>query len=125
MHFFSESNFLFKNETIGDNSSTVINITMSAKRAMEAIEKSDPFLSPALIEFSLISIDMLFLKTDLSTKTSKSGISNEAENFTNGNDFARLPRCVRITGQFFLSLVVCFDFICFHLCSSNNKRSFK
>lgn len=103
---FSESNFLFKNETIGDNSSMVINITMSAKRAMEAIEKSDPFLSPAMIEFSLISIDMLFLKTDRSTKTSKSGISNEAENFTNGNDFARLPRCVRITGQFFLSLVV-------------------
>lgn len=46
---FSESNSLFKNEMIADNSTTVINVTISAKRAMEAIEKSDPFLSPAMI----------------------------------------------------------------------------
>lgn len=103
---FSESNFLFKREIIVDNSSTVINVTISAKRAMEAIEKSDPFLSPAMIEFSLISIDMLFLKTVRSTKTSIPTVSNEFENITNSNDFTRLLRCVRITCQFFLSLVV-------------------
>lgn len=103
---FSESNLLFKHEMIADNSSTVINLTISAKRAMEAIEKSDPFLSPAMIEFSLISIDMLFLKTDRSTKTSNSNSSNESDNLTNSNDLPHLPRCVRITCQFFLSLVV-------------------
>lgn len=31
---------------------------------MQAIEKTDPFLSPAMIEFSLMAIDMLFTKTD-------------------------------------------------------------
>lgn len=80
---------------IADNSSTVINLTISAKRAMEAIEKSDPFLSPAMIEFSLISIDMLFLKTDRSKKkTSNSNISNKSDNLTNSNDLPHLPRCV-------------------------------
>lgn len=103
---FSESNFLFKRERIVDNSSTVINVTISAKRAMEAIEKSDPFLSPAMIEFSLISIDMLFLRTVRSTKTSIPTVSNEFENVTNSNDFTRLLRCVRIAGQVFLYLVV-------------------
>lgn len=108
---FSESNFLFKHEIIVDNSSTAINVTMSAKRAMEAIEKSDPFLSPAMIEFSLISVDMLFLRTVRLTKSSIPTISNESENVANSNDFTNLPRCVRITGQFFLYLVVLMLFV--------------
>lgn len=103
---FFESKLLFKHEMIADNSSTVINVTTSAKRAMEAIEKSDPFLSPAMIEFSLISIDMLFLKTDRSTKISKPPVPNKSDNLTKSNDLPQLPSCRRITGQFFLYLVV-------------------
>lgn len=103
---FSESNSLFKNQMISDNSTTVINVTISEKRAIEAIEKSDPFLSPAMIEFSLISIDMLFLKHVYSTQTSKSTNSNDSVNETEKDDVSRLPSCVRITGQVFVSLVV-------------------
>lgn len=57
---FSESSFLFKNRNDFDNSTTLKNVTSSSNRAVEVIEKTDSFLSPALIEFSLMAIDMLF-----------------------------------------------------------------
>lgn len=61
---FSESDSLFKNHFDENNSTMSLNLTESSNRAMEAIEKTDPFLSPAMIEFSLLAIDMLFTKTD-------------------------------------------------------------
>lgn len=61
---FSESDSLFKNHFDENNSTMSLNLTESSNRAMEAIEKTDPFLSPAMIEFSLMAIDMLFTKTD-------------------------------------------------------------
>lgn len=59
-----------------------------------------------MIKFSLISIDMLFLKHVYSTQTSKSTNSNDSVNETEKDDVSRLPSCVRITGQVFVSLVV-------------------
>lgn len=59
---FSESGKVFI-----DNNSTewiaIINSSSSSNRATEAIKMTDSFLSPAMIEFSLISIDLLFTQT--------------------------------------------------------------
>ena len=46
------------------NVSTVENITASVATAEDLIEKTDPFLLPATIEFSLITIDVLFFKKE-------------------------------------------------------------
>lgn len=59
--------FLFIRHWIENNSSQLINLTesiQSTNKAIGAIEKTDPFLYPAMIEFSLMAIDMLFTKTD-------------------------------------------------------------
>lgn len=63
---FSESTDLFDK-----NRSTVENTTESVSTSVEVIEITDPFLLPAMIEFSLMAIDLLF--------------SNEKEAPTNGN----------------------------------------
>lgn len=62
---FSESDFLFRIKDINDTS-TGANISNETEihRVFEAIETTDPFLSPAMIEFSLMAIDLLFTKTD-------------------------------------------------------------
>lgn len=58
---FSESGKVFNDDNTNDTESTkIINMTNSSNRATEAIKMTDSFLSPALIEFSLISIDLLF-----------------------------------------------------------------
>ena len=46
------------------NVSTVENITLLVATAEDVIEKTDPFLLPATIEFSLITIDVLFSKKE-------------------------------------------------------------
>lgn len=56
----SESSGIF-NKPDNDNSSVIKNVTEN--RATEVIEKTESFLSPALIEFSLLGIDLLFTKT--------------------------------------------------------------
>lgn len=58
--FFSESNILFETYIDVNNSSYIQNLTGTFSRAEDAIEKTDPFFSPAMIEFSLMAIDMLF-----------------------------------------------------------------
>lgn len=72
---FSESDFLFKNHNDSSHEHT---------RAIEAIEKTDPFLSPAIIEFSLMAINMLFTTTDdctdISTNMTNRVIQNESNN---------------------------------------------
>lgn len=61
---FSESGKVFDDDITNSTESTaLINLTNSSNRATEAIKIADSFLSPALIEFSLISIDLLFTKT--------------------------------------------------------------
>lgn len=61
---FSESGKVFDDDIMNNTESTaVINLTNSSNRATEAIKMTDSFLSPALIEFSLISIDLLFTQT--------------------------------------------------------------
>ena len=62
--FFSESNILFEKYINVNNSSYIQNLTDTFSRAEDAIEKTDPFFSPAMIEFSLLAIDMLFSKND-------------------------------------------------------------
>lgn len=58
---FSESGKVFNDDSMNDTDSTKItNMTNSSNRAEDAIKITDSFLSPALIEFSLISIDLLF-----------------------------------------------------------------
>lgn len=75
---FSESNVLFKSHSDENNSTRPFNLTESSNRALEAIEKTDPFLSPAMIEFSLMAIDMLFTKTDDSSSSSNTNtVSND------------------------------------------------
>lgn len=77
---FSESDFLFTRHWIQSNSSQLINLTESSQsidQAMGAIEKTDPFLSPAMIEFSLMAIDMLFATTDDASKSSLPDDSKE------------------------------------------------
>lgn len=64
---FSESDFLFKINDVNDTliGANITNETMAEiHRVSEAIETTDPFLSPAMIEFSLMAIDLLFTKTD-------------------------------------------------------------
>ncbi|XP_062604559.1 uncharacterized protein LOC134266327 [Saccostrea cucullata] len=72
---FSESNDLFQYSHVfvdtNDTEIIMFNITNSSiicsysARAMRAIEKTEPFFSPAIIEFSLMAIDLLFLKTEI------------------------------------------------------------
>ncbi|XP_022304728.2 uncharacterized protein LOC111111853 isoform X1 [Crassostrea virginica] len=58
---FSESGYLF-NSNIGQNNTQPMPYSNSTSRAEEAIRKTDPYFLPATIEFSLITIDMLFYK---------------------------------------------------------------
>lgn len=59
-----ESDFLYEKHEYFYNSSTIFNVTNSSNRAVEAIEKIDIFCSPAMVEFSLIAIEMLFKNHD-------------------------------------------------------------
>ena len=58
---FSESGYLFSSN-IGQNNTSPMSNSNSTTRAEEAIRKTDPYFLPATIEFSLITIDMLFYK---------------------------------------------------------------
>lgn len=62
---FSESNFLFKSED-DDDHLQILNVTQPTFEALEIIEKADPFLIPAMIEFSLMAVDLLFTKRNSS-----------------------------------------------------------
>lgn len=68
---FSESNFLFKSENDHDPLQ-ILNVTQPTFEAIEIIEKADPFLIPAMIEFSLMAIDLLFTKRNPSANHFKS-----------------------------------------------------
>lgn len=72
---FSESNVVFKHPNTESHNRT---------RAIEAIEKTDPFLSPAIIEFSLMAVNMLFTNiddfTDLPSNSTNTDIHNESNN---------------------------------------------
>lgn len=69
---FSESGYLFQQNEGCDNTTTGQNVTglkegtikqyNTSTRAEETIEKTDPFLSPAMVEFALMTIDLLFTK---------------------------------------------------------------
>ena len=62
---FSESGYLFENNIhlVQNNISTMLNVSINPiTRAEVVIIKTDPYLLPATIEFSLIIIDMLFYK---------------------------------------------------------------
>lgn len=64
---FTESDLLFIRHWIENYSSQLINLAesiQSTSKEIGAIEKTDPFLSSVMIEFSLMAIDMLFTKTD-------------------------------------------------------------
>lgn len=75
---FSESSDLF--ETVIDtNISTVENLTESVSIPVEFIEITDPFLLPAMIEFSLMAIDLLFSKE---REAPKNGNINEKKRYT-------------------------------------------
>lgn len=63
-----ESNFLYK-EDMDNVNSTTKNSTKS-NIAVEAIEKLDTFCAPAMVEFSLMVIDMLFSNNNYTTKDS-------------------------------------------------------
>lgn len=72
---------------------------------MQAIEKTDPFLSPAMIEFSLMAIDMLFTKTDDYDEDSLQIDPKNSENTTCCDCKQYAWRLLRLTGQISLSLV--------------------
>lgn len=140
---FSESDFLFRIKDINDTS-TGANISNETEihRVFEAIETTDPFLSPAMIEFSLMAIDLLFTKTDdfngglfpvhSSTCTYNKNISNNHKCTCfpiQGKDTKKEKK----TSMLFLFQTVfkkelssyifftCFCFVCFHIyCTYNN-----
>lgn len=63
------SDFLYENLTnINNTSDSGITVTES-NLAVEAIEKADVFCLPAMVEFSLMSIDMLFTDNDYTIDT--------------------------------------------------------
>lgn len=112
--FFSESNVLFeenedqRNPNISkhvkeassiNNSSGMINCTL---RTDEAIEKTDTFFSPAMIEFALMSIDLLFTKESCYPKEDKKKMSQMEEN-------ARFPeKC--------MPCLICLGLLCSFAC---------
>lgn len=59
-----ESNFLYDKHPDYDNITIMKNLTSSSHIVVEAIEKIDTFCSPAMVEFSLMVIDMLFTNND-------------------------------------------------------------
>lgn len=79
---FSESGDIF-NEPDNDNSSVIKNVTESSNRATEVIEKTESFLSPALIEFSLLGIDLLFTKTSDNNDNNVNMLHENLRNQTN------------------------------------------
>lgn len=100
---FSHSGVLFKNHNHTSTNSNETNSTI----AMQAIEKTDPFLSPAMIEFSLMAIDMLFTKTDDYDEDSLQIDPKNPENTTccNCETCRYACRLFRLIGQISLSLV--------------------
>lgn len=74
--FFSESDVLFNHHNDTSHNHT---------RAIEAIEKSDPFLSPAIIEFSLMAVNMLFTNIDDLTDLPSYSTNTEIHNENNRN----------------------------------------
>lgn len=98
---FSHSGILFKNH---NHTSTNPNETNSTI-AMQAIEKTDPFLSPAMIEFSLMAIDMLFTKNEDNDEDSLQIDPKNSENATCCNCEKYKCRLLRLTCQIFFSLV--------------------
>lgn len=74
------SDFLTKSPYNINNSSAMTNVTSSFNAAEEAIEKTNTFLIPAMVEFSLMATDMLF--TNNATQvTPARDISNERKYF--------------------------------------------
>lgn len=88
--FFSESNALFEEteDQRNQNNSKHIKASHSIDNsscnstilADEAIEKTDAFFSPAMIEFALMSIDLLFTKESCYPKEDKKNMSQIKKN---------------------------------------------
>lgn len=70
------SDFLYEKLPNNNSTSTIINITESSNLAVEAIEKADTFCLPAMVEFSLMAIDMLFTENDYTINGYSAGKSS-------------------------------------------------
>lgn len=68
---FSESGKVFISDMNVTESTTILDITNHSSRASKVIKITESFLSPASIEFSLLSIDMLFTQTSLARTNEK------------------------------------------------------
>lgn len=98
-----ELNFLEDHPDVGNTSTIVSN------KAIIVIEKTDTILSPAMVEFSLLSIDMLFLQNDKHVHCSINGNPETR----NENDHINLKyHCVGKLFQllFLLAIVLLFAF---------------
>lgn len=74
------SDFMFKIDTEKTSNFSKTNTSSSPARAIEAIENADQFLSPPVIEFSLLAIDLLLSKANESNfpkRVSSSCISSD------------------------------------------------
>lgn len=92
---FSESEVLFIHHNDTSHNHT---------RAIDAIEKTDPFLSPAIIEFSLMAVNMLFTNIDDPTDLPSNSTNTDIHNESNGNEFVN---CTRLKKDCIICLRLC------------------
>lgn len=74
---FSESDHLFSSNESSDNKTMEEDKSNATIRIETVIRKSDPFLSPAMIEFALMTIDLLFTKNNNFLEENESNLLNE------------------------------------------------
>lgn len=112
------SDFLYEKPPNSNSTSPMINITESSNIAVEAIEKADTFCLPAMVEFSLMAIDMLFTENGYTINgysARKSRIIQETDKFekvSNGNEInlTKICHCVKKAVQVVVSLAAFLHF---------------
>lgn len=118
--FFSESEVLFNHHNDTSHNHT---------RAIEAIEKTDPFLSPAIIEFSLMAVNMLFTNiddlTDLPSNSTNTEIHNESTSLKKDCIiYIRLCSAVAVQILFFLLSFALFAVTFTVLLTTDSSKNF-
>lgn len=95
------SDFLYEKPTNNNSAPSMINITESSNIAVKAIEKADTFCLPAMVEFSLMTIDMLFTENDYTIHGYSAGKSLVIEE---RDIFEKICHIVKKTFQVVVSL---------------------
>lgn len=101
------SDFLYEKLPNNNSTSPMINITESSNLAVEAIEKADTFCLPAMVEFSLMAIDMLFTENDYTINGYSAGKSSLIQE---RHTFGKICHIVKKTVQVVVSLAALLHF---------------